>query len=168
MAQALWDQDHETPGLFDKTLATELEKLPLTWALLNEVSEEASAAVATSKAFYHRTRPWGVDPTLPSCEHAPDHKPTNSYPSGHAILGYSVGYVLARLLPGRASDILSRAADYAYSREVCGVHFPSDTDASHALGTLVAVKLLDNPAFKAKFDAARKEASDAHIDGSRF
>ncbi|MFX6023733.1 phosphatase PAP2 family protein, partial [Acinetobacter baumannii] len=76
-------------------------------------------------AYYHRTRPWGVDPSIPSCEHAPEHKPTNSYPSGHGILGYATGTVLAALLPSRAAEILGRAADYGLSREVCGVHFPS-------------------------------------------
>lgn len=164
--QARWDQEHEDPGLFDRTLGIELQKLPATWALLMAVREEAAAAATAGKAHFHRMRPWGVDPTLPSCEHAPEHQPTNSYPSGHAILGYSAGYVLARLLPGRASDILGRAADYGYSREVCGVHFPSDIEASHALGTLVAAKLLANPAFRAKFDAARLELAGAHLAGT--
>ncbi|OYY89396.1 MAG: phosphoesterase [Sphingomonas sp. 28-66-16] len=164
--QARWDQDHEDPALFDKTLGIELQKLPLTWALLSEVREEAGAAVAMSKAYFHRARPWGVDPTLASCERAPEHKPINSYPSGHAILGYSAGYVLAQLLPGRATEIVGRAADYGYSREVCGVHFASDIEASHALGTLLGAKLLANAAFKAKFDAARQELIDAHIAGA--
>jgi acid phosphatase (class A) len=166
LEQARWDQEHEDPGLFDGILGLELQKLPLTWALLRDVQEEADAAVGQSKVYFHRTRPWGVDPALPSCEHAPEHKPTNSYPSGHAILGYSTGYVLARLLPGRAADVLGRAADYATSREICGVHFPTDVDASHALGTLVTIKLMANPAFRARFDAARKELADAHIAGA--
>ncbi|MFX8242857.1 phosphatase PAP2 family protein, partial [Acinetobacter baumannii] len=87
-------------------LGLDLEKLPLTWALLKDVQDEATAAVDLSKAYYHRTRPWGVDPGIASCERAPEHKPTNSYPSGHAILGFSVGFVLADLIPARAPDIL--------------------------------------------------------------
>ncbi len=166
LAQAQWDQDHEDPGLFDRTLGVTLEKLPLTWSVLTDVSAEAAAAATINKAYFHRTRPWGIDPTLPSCEHAPEHKPTNSYPSGHAMLGYSTGFVLARLLPGRAPEILARAADYGYSREVCGVHFRSDIAASQTLGTLVALKLLANPAFRVKVDAARQELIRAHIPGA--
>lgn len=166
LEQARWDGEHEDPGLFDRMLGIELEKLPLTWSLLREVQHEGASAASINKLYYHRTRPWGVDGGLPACEHAPEHKPTKSYPSGHATLGYSTGYVLARLLPGRAADILDRASDYAISREICGVHFPSDLDASHVLGTLVAIKLMANPVFRAKFDAARQELIAAHVKGA--
>lgn len=161
LAQARWDQDHEDPAIFDPAVGLTLERLPHSWALLQAVREEASAAAAMSKAYYNRTRPWAIDPRLASCEHAPEHKPMNSYPSGHAILAFSVGYVLAELIPAQAEAIQARASDYAYSRLVCGVHFPSDIEASHALAMLVAVKLLANPRFAAEAAVARAELVDA-------
>lgn len=166
LARARFDDGNETPALFDRTLGVELEKYPLTWALLRDVQAEAEAAVSLSKAYFHRTRPYGIDPTLPNCAKKPIGKPATSYPSGHAILGYSTGFVLARLIKGRSSEIFDRAADYAMSRELCGVHFASDLDASHALGTLVASDLLANPAFRAKFEAAHAELLAAHVAGA--
>jgi acid phosphatase (class A) len=126
----------------------------------------AAAAASLGKAYFHRTRPYSIDPTLPNCAKTTAGKPATSYPSGHAILGYSTGFVLARLLKGRSSEIFDRAADYAMSRELCGVHFASDLDASHALGTLVASALLANPAFRAKFEAAHAELLAAHVAGA--
>lgn len=161
---ARWDDAHETPALFDRTLGLELEMYPLTWALLREVQEEGDAAASNAKAYFHRTRPYAVDPTIATCVQGG--KPGKSYPSGHATLGFSTGFVLAHLLSGRSSAILDRAADYATSRELCGVHFPSDIEASHALGTLVAADLMNVPAFRAKFDAAHKELVDAHVAGA--
>ncbi|MGY2733263.1 phosphatase PAP2 family protein [Sphingomonas sp. UYP23] len=166
LARARSDDGQETPALFDRTLGVTLATYPLTWALLRDVQEEAAAAASLGKAYFHRTRPYGVDPTLPNCAKTPTGKAATSYPSGHAILGYSTGFVLARLLKGRSSEIFDRAADYAMSRELCGVHFASDLDASHALGTLVASALLANPAFRAKFEAAHAELLAAHVAGA--
>ena len=64
---------------------------------------------------------------------------------------------LAQLLPDQAPAILARAHDYALSREICGVHFRSDTDASHVVGTLVAARMLADPRLAARIAAARTE-----------
>lgn len=104
-------------------------------------------------------RPWGVDPTLPSCDAGKGKKPTRSYPSGHSVLGYSVGLTLAELVPAKADAILAKARDYALSREICGVHFPSDTEASHALASIVATRLLADPKVADQVAAARTELS---------
>lgn len=157
--QAKWDADHETPEIFDAVIGRKLEELPNSWALLRLVQTESDLAVNGPKAFFNRTRPYGVDPALPNCEAATGKKPTRSYPSGHASLGYSVGWTLGQLLPGKAPAILSRAADYAMSREVCGVHFASDTEASHVIGTLVAARLFADPRLAGLIAAARSELS---------
>lgn len=163
MARAKWDDAHEDPALFDVALGTKLEELPLTWALLKSVQEEGDAAADVSKVYFGRARPWAADPTLANCDAGKGSNPARSYPSGHSTLGYSVGFILARLVPEKAGAILSRSADYAMSRQVCGVHFPSDTEASHVLGTIVATKLLANPAFAQRMVAAHQELKAAHL-----
>ena len=80
-----------------------------------------------------------------------------SYPSGHAGFGYSTGWALARLMPERAPRILARAKDYAFSREVCGVHFHIDTEASHVIGTVVAERMLADPRLAKTVRDARRE-----------
>lgn len=157
MEQARADDAHEDPSIFDDVVGTSLKNLPATWALLETVQNEIEVAADDAKEHFARTRPWGVDPTLPNCDAGKGKKPTRSYPSGHSLLGYSSGLVLAQLMPGKAPEILAKARDYALSREICGVHFPSDTEASHVLGSIVAERVLDTPAIAAKASAARAE-----------
>lgn len=157
MAQARWDDAHEDPSIFNATLGLDLASLPATWALLKAVQWDADLAAGDAKVYFARIRPWGVDPTMPNCDEGKGKQPTRGYPSGHAMLGYAIGYVLAQLIPAKAPAILARAADYGLSREICGVHFPSDQEASHVMATLAAHKLLADPRLADKLAAARKE-----------
>jgi len=72
---------------------------------------------------------------------------------------------LAALMPEKAQAILARAHEYAYSRVVCGAHYPSDIEASHVLGTELAMLMLENPAFHTQFLAARDELRSAGLTG---
>lgn len=169
LAQAQWDNDHEDPSAFNATLGPgfDLAKLPATGRLLALVDNDQSVAAGRAKAFFERTRPWALDPSIRPCDYRPNAKPRTSYPSGHATLGYSVGYVLAALMPEKAQTILARADDYAYSREVCGDHFASDVEASHVLGVAVAVQVLDKPSVAPMFAAAKAELRAAHLTQAR-
>jgi acid phosphatase (class A) len=80
-------------------------------------------------------------------------------------MGYSLAIVLSALLPEKSQVILERASDYAFSRQVCGDHYRSDVEASHALGSAVAVMLLHNATFKPDFEAAKAELRAAHLTG---
>lgn len=159
LAQAKADAEDEAPDLFNSTLGFDLKSKPATWALLTLVHAEARQASTAGKIFFHRMRPYSADPSLPFCERAADPaKPEfTSYPSGHATLGYSVGWVLARLMPDRADALLARAHDYALSRQYCGAHYASDTEASHVVGTLAAATLWNDPRLAARIAAARAE-----------
>ena len=157
LAQAKWDDEHEDPSILNDALGRDLTKLPQTWSLLVSVQDEAEAVAGIAKDAFGRERPYGIDETLPTCVPVDRSKAQRSYPSGHAILGYSVGWVLARLMPEMAHVILARAQDYARSRELCGAHFPSDTEASHVLCSVVAERLLTDPRLANHIAAARAE-----------
>jgi acid phosphatase (class A) len=164
-AQAEWDDKHESAELFDTVLGPkfDLAKLPLTAKVLAEVQNEQSVTANIAKRYFLRNRPWAIDPTLVACDYKPNAAPLTSYPSGHATLGYSTGFILAALMPDKAQAILARAHEYAYSRLICGAHYPSDIEASHVLGTEVAMLMLENPGFHAQFEAARAELRSAGL-----
>ena len=82
-------------------------------------------------------------------------------------MGYSVGLVLAALIPEKAQAIQARAADYALSREFCAEHYHSDVEASHALGVAVGTMLLNNAALKPELEAAKAELKSAHLTAGR-
>jgi acid phosphatase (class A) len=65
--------------------------------------------------------------------------------------------VLARVDPSRTAALMSRAAEYAESRLVCGVHYPSDIEAGHAVAAAVVAELDGNANFRADLERAREE-----------
>ncbi len=165
LAHADWDDKHEDSEIFADTLgpAFDLTKLPETARFLKLVENEQSVAANVAKRYFQRMRPWGLDTTIKPCDYKPNANPKTSFPSGHATLGYSVGYVLSDLMPGKAPAIQARAYDYAYSRLICGDHFASDTEASHVLGVTIGVKLMNTPALAAQIAAVRAELKAAGL-----
>ncbi|GAA2248338.1 hypothetical protein GCM10010401_22740 [Rarobacter faecitabidus] len=61
-----------------------------------------------------------------------------SFPSGHALHGYSNGTMLASLIPELSPQILSRASEYGNNRLVLGFHYPMDVMAGRINGQAVA------------------------------
>jgi acid phosphatase (class A) len=141
--------------------AFDLTKLPVTARLLESVHTEENTAATVAKDYFRRTRPWIVDPALNSC--SKDDAPQSSYPSGHSAMGYSLGVVLAALIPEKAPAIMARAADFAENRLVCGMHRRRDIQSGQVLGTVVAELLLRKPRFHREFEAARSELRAAAI-----
>jgi len=141
--------------------AFSLERFPATARLFADLRNEDSLAAKQAKAFFKRERPFLNDPELDVCDDRHDVK--NSYPSGHATMGYAAAAVLANLMPGNAQVILARASDYAESRLYCGVHYRADLEAGQVLGNVLVQKLMTKPAFREELEAARAELTAAHI-----
>jgi acid phosphatase (class A) len=171
-AQATWDAQHEDATPFAAAIGPEfdLTRLPATAKLLENVLHDQAIAASTAKDYFHRKFPVTAEMpqayrewTCDTPDRKPESRPLRSYPSGHATLGYSVGVVLAALIPEKSQTIMIRAADYAYSREVCGDHYHSDVEASRALGTALGVMLLESASLKPQIDAAKAELRAAHL-----
>ena len=163
LAQARHDDELEDVRAIADVLgpAFDLQRFPATAVLFADLRNEDSVAAKRAKKLFERTRPWAADAALNPCHK--DDAIKSSYPSGHATMGYAAGAMLADLMPGNAGIILSRASDYAESRLVCGVHYRGDIEAAQVLGTVLVVKLMEKPAFRAEVDAARAELTAAHI-----
>jgi acid phosphatase (class A) len=131
------------------------EQLPLTAALSAHVHNEEGVSSAELKLLFARPRPYQLDKTLhPVCKLT---DVPNSYPSGHTLSGYLLAFTLAEMIPEKKAEILARSADYAHNRLVCGVHYPSDLEASQRIAYAVFGYMLANPRFQADLKAARGE-----------
>ena len=161
VAQATHDAKDETPDIFNAALGFDIAMKPATFKLLNMVVEEEEAASKRAKAYFHRDRPWIVDATIATCTPKPLGPAATSYPSGHSTLAFSMGVVLASLVPEKAQDILKRSRQYAEHRLVCGVHFRSDITAGQQFGTVLALRMMEDGKFRAQMDAAKDELQKA-------
>lgn len=164
-AQAEWDDKHEDSQIFAATLGPgfDLAKLPRTAAFLKLVENEQSVAANIAKRYFQRMRPWALDTSITPCDFKPGANPKTSFPSGHATLGYSVSYVLAQLMPEKSQALFERARDYAFSRQICGDHYASDTEASHVLGVTVGQKLMSHPLLQGDISLVRDELRSAGL-----
>lgn len=140
------------------------ENFPHTEALFAALLPALAQSSNAAKDTYARPRPFLEDASITRCG-TPDQRTAESaaYPSGHAMAGWSWALLLAELSPSRAEAILTRGRDYGESRTVCGLHFPSDVEASRTLAAAVVAMLHGDAEFRAKLDAARAELHAAGL-----
>jgi len=161
IAAAAKDDADEGPDIYNAVLGFDVKDRPQTLKLLTMVADEEETDTKRAKTFFHRKRPWVIDPAVKTCTLETLNQIPNSYPSGHASLGYSLAVVLTHLMPEKSQAILSRAAEYAEHRLVCGMHFRTDIVASQQYGTILALRLMENAAFMQQMEKAKAELHQA-------
>jgi acid phosphatase (class A) len=129
------------------------DDLPLTANLMAHIWQDASYFIWGYKYKFLRIRPYVVDKDLQNLEE------TNwaAYPSGHAANSYINAYLYQELAPQFAEVFLKDAYDMAHSREIIGVHYPSDSEASRVLARQLVNKLFQNEKFVKDFEEVKKE-----------
>jgi acid phosphatase (class A) len=146
---------------------------PVLASMLLRLIHDARPLYNPPKDFYARKRP-AVGNTAPICVPREPWIETNgSYPSGHAMLGYSWSLILAELVPDRATELVIRGRDFGDSRAICGVHWQSDVEAGRTLAAALVARLHADPGFmsdmataKAEVEAARKLGAPEGCSGA--
>jgi acid phosphatase (class A) len=155
-AQALADSDETVYAMFSPVLGAKFTAAatPKAAAMFERLGESEDDALDAAKPYFGRTRPWLANPDV-----KPIAKPTKSpsYPSGHTTRVCLEAIVMAQIVPEKATEIWARAADYAQSRIIGGMHYPSDVAAGWRTGTAMAVAIMAQPGFQADMAAAKVE-----------
>ena len=140
------------------------QKTPHLNMLLRRVRMDASRANDRAKNKYHRLRPFMATHETPCSK---DESSPNSYPSGHASIGWAWALTLAQIDPENATAILRRGLDFGASRIVCGVHWTSDVEAGRLVGAATVSRLHAKPVYVAQLERAREEIDAARANGSK-
>jgi acid phosphatase (class A) len=143
------------------------ESTPHLNMLLRRVRMDSSRANDKPKDAYKRPRPFQVtkDPSCTPKEEA-RMKP-DSYPSGHASIGWAWALTLAEVAPDQSDAVLRRGFAFGQSRVVCGVHYKSDVESGRIVGAATVARLHTDPVFTAQLALARKEVEAARAAGAR-
>lgn len=143
------------------------EATPHLNMLLRRVRMDSSRANDKPKDHYKRPRPFMVTKE-PSCTPKEEARmKPDSYPSGHASIGWAWALTLAEVAPDRADAILARGLAFGQSRVVCGVHYRSDVEAGRIVGAATVARLHADPVYTAQVAEARKEVEAARAAGSK-
>jgi acid phosphatase (class A) len=131
------------------------DNLPVTANFMAHVWQDASYYIWKYKYKFLRVRPYVLEPALQNLEE------TNwaAYPSGHAANSYVNAFIYSMLAPEFTDVFLKDAYDMAHSREIIGVHYPSDSEVSRELAHQLVKALLENDKFKRDFEEVKKEWS---------
>jgi acid phosphatase (class A) len=127
--------------------------LPVTADFMANVWRDASYFIWSFKYKYLRVRPYVVDPSIQNLEDAN----WAAYPSGHAANSYINAYIYQELAPEFADIFLKDAYDMAHSREIIGVHYPSDSEGSRIFARQFVNALFQNEKFLQDIEKVKLE-----------
>ena len=155
-------QDHQNWTLFvsDPGTAFDLAKVAGHRQGSAVIQRDNTAVVQSAKASFHRMRPWAADPTLRGCVSVQG-RSQQLLSQRARRCGLRSWRTPGLSDPAKAQAILARAGDYAFSRQVCEMHFPSDTAAGQALATAFTLAMLHSPTMQVDLEAARAELKAA-------
>ncbi len=129
------------------------ENLPETAKMMTKVWSDATYYFWALKFRFNRTRPYMIDSRIKNL----DNTNFQAYPSGHSSSSYVAAFVYQELMPEKKDLFIKNAYDMAFSREILGVHFPSDSEAGRVFARQFVNELLKNESFKKDFEEAKKE-----------
>jgi acid phosphatase (class A) len=161
--QAQADDKEEDMFVFASILGPKFNaaELPRTAAFSQHLREASGVINNPLKIRFGRPRPFVTSAEVhPVCEKTS----SNSYPSGHSMVGTLEALALTQIAPERSPEILHRLDQYAQNRVVCGVHFPSDVAASRLIASSLYGLIAASPAFQTELASARAEVrSHLHL-----
>jgi acid phosphatase (class A) len=130
------------------------DNLPKTTELLARVYRDAMIYIVELKLRYARPRPHHLEPRINADDKTIPHA---SFPSGHSFASHINAGVLSRLAPAKRADLFAKAHELAWSRELLGVHYPSDTEAGRVLAEDFVRFLFGSAEFMREFEAVQRE-----------
>ena len=131
----------------NRTAPTLVAGLPSFLRVITTVKDEL-------KTSSGRPRPFLVHPDLRPCLPLED---SPAYPSGHALWYAAAGQLLADLLPERSQRLQEVGRQGGFARVTCGVHYPSDVDASQRLAAAMVADVIASPQWRAFRERTRDE-----------
>lgn len=132
------------------------DDLPVTANLIASVWRDASYFMWSLKFKYARIRPVFIDSDVKNLQETD----WAAYPSGHASNSYINAYIYQELAPEFTDVFIKDAYDMAHSREILGVHYPSDSESARIFARQFVNMLFQNPEFLKDFELVKKEWSE--------
>lgn len=132
------------------------ENYPATTHLLAGITRDMRIVEFSLKYHHMRPRPYHLEPKL-----KPMGRVSNpSYASGHTLWAYIQAFAYSELIPDKRQAFIDLAYEVGESREIMGIHYPSDEEAARVIAHRMLVMMLENEEFQKDFEKAKEEWSN--------
>jgi acid phosphatase (class A) len=129
------------------------QNFPATTQLLLNCIQDIRVTEFRLKWFFKRPRPYHLEPGLQPLTRIK----SPSFASGHTLWSFTEAYIFSEIIPGKREEFLVKADEVRWSRELLGIHYPSDNEASRIIGWYLLKYWNNNPQFKADLVKAKEE-----------
>ena len=126
---------------------------PATTQLLMNCIQDIRATEFRLKRYFKRARPYHLEPKLQPLARIT----SPSFASGHSLWSFIEAYIFSEIIPAKKDAFLQRAEEVRWSRELMGIHYPSDNEASRVIGWYLLNFWYKNPQFVADLEKAKIE-----------
>jgi acid phosphatase (class A) len=139
---------HETFGEW-----MNIENFPKTGELLKGIMQDMRAVEFNLKLHFRRPRPYHLEPQLKNLQRMQ----SPAFPSGHTLFAFTNALIFSELVPNHKSSFLELANELRFSREVLGIHYPSDNEQARLIAEQMLKFWNTNPQFQKDLSAAKTE-----------
>lgn len=129
------------------------ENFPKVSRLLRGIMHDMRLMEFTIKYSLLRPRPYHLEPALEPLTKIN----SPSFASGHTLWAFIQAFTWSELVPEKREAFIALAEEIRRSREVMGIHFPSDNEASRRIAYTMMQYYFQNRDFKKDFQEAEKE-----------
>jgi len=126
---------------------------PATLHLLAGVTRDMRIIEFTVKYHLLRPRPYHLEPDMDPMTRIS----SPSFASGHTLWAYIQAFTWSELIPEKRKQFLDLAYEVGESREIMGIHYPSDEEAARILAHKMLEFMWQNQQFMLDLNNAKAE-----------
>jgi acid phosphatase (class A) len=130
-----------------------IDNFPATAQLVSNCLQDIRITEFFLKRYFKRSRPYQLDSRLQPLQQIP----TPAFPSGHTLWAYGEALVFSEIIPEKRNTFLELADQVRWSREILGIHYPSDNEAARVIAWHLLKSWYHNPVFISDLEKAKKE-----------
>jgi len=129
------------------------DNFPAITQLLMNCIQDIRVTEFRLKRHFKRPRPYHLEQRLNPLTRIN----SPSFASGHSLWAYTEAYIFSEIIPEKREAFLKMADEVRWSRELMGIHYPSDNEASRVIGWYLLTYWYNNPQFVADMEKAKIE-----------
>lgn len=80
-----------------------------------------------------------------------------SFASGHTLCAFTQAFLFSEIIPEKRENFIAKADEVRWSRELLGIHYPSDNEASRVIAWNLLKFWMNNPQFVQDLNKAKQE-----------